>query len=480
MINFFRKYFFELMLVLIILGVLIFSFSTLTTKPRLWTDEGLSIELARDFLLYGKLDVVSSPGVFSDVPFLLQSTGYPMTIMLAVFFKIFGFGLVQARLFALALMIILLILVYWFTKKQFGKTNALLAVFLIATFAPFYGNGRCITGEILGFIFLLFGLNYFLDRRRLWLGGLFLGLAVMTKPSVYLLIIPAVLIVLLIEKRQFFFQAFKLLTGMLPAAFLWIIICLPSFFDTKSWLSIINFYRNPFYPLSTVDNFFANLKFIPQSTTLIYFFILGGLVLWAFFCRQKTEEKDKRFLHFVIIYSALAFMYFLKSPGWLRYLIAVQFLIFILLPEAIKRLTDLGIFSRLHFFDSKKIFYIVIFCLIILQAVQLLFWADLFYSTASIDAINFLNQQGSDKTVGLVNSLEISGLILSEKKYQLIDTLLGLPVIGQDFLAFELSRLPELVVSGPDEVTLNRHQDIIVEFYKLIFDNGRYYVYARK
>src|SRR3989339_674861 len=256
MINFFRKYFFELMLVLIILGVLIFSFSTLTTKPRLWTDEGLSIELARDFLLYGKLDVVSSPGVFSDVPFLLQSTGYPMTIMLAVFFKIFGFGLVQARLFALALMIILLILVYWFTKKQFGKTNALLAVFLIATFAPFYGNGRCITGEILGFIFLLFGLNYFLDRRRLWLGGLFLGLAVMTKPSVYLLIIPAVLIVLLIEKRQFFFQAFKLLTGMLPAAFLWIIICLPSFFDTKSWLSIINFYRNPFYPLSTVDNFF--------------------------------------------------------------------------------------------------------------------------------------------------------------------------------------------------------------------------------
>lgn len=482
MINFFRKYFFELMLVLIVLSVLIFSLSTLTTKPRLWTDEGLSIELARNFSLYGKLDVISSPGIFSGVPFLLQSTGYPMTIALAVFFKIFGLGLVQARLFALALMVILLILIYWFAKKQFGKTNALWAVFLIATFAPFYGNGRCITGEILGFIFFILGLNYFLDRYRLWLSGLFFGLAVVTKPSVYLLIIPAVLIILLIEKRQFFSQALKLFAGMLPAAFLWVVICLPSFFDIKSWLLIVNFYKNPFYPLSAAGNFFANLKFIPQSTTLIYFFILGGLVLGAFFVgkRQKTEDKNKRFLHFVIIYSVMAFAYFLKSPGWLRYLVAAQFLIFILLPEAIKRLTDLSVFSHFHFFDPKKIFYIAMFFLIILQVVQLFCWSDLFYSTASIDAVNFLNRQESDKTVGLINSIGVSGLILSEKKYQILNTLLGLPSLGQDFLAFEQSRLPDLVAAGPDDVILNNHKDTINKFYTLIYDNGKYNVYAKK
>jgi len=156
--DFFKKHIFGLLLALIILGVVIFSVSTLTTKPRLWTDEGLNLELARNFLLYGKLDITVAPGVFSGVSFLLQPTGYPLTVPLAGFFKIFGFGLVQARLAMLGLMAFMLWLVYRFCRRLFGEEAALISMALIATFGPFYGNGRCTTGEIAGFIFLILGL----------------------------------------------------------------------------------------------------------------------------------------------------------------------------------------------------------------------------------------------------------------------------------------------------------------------------------
>ena len=71
MLNFIKKYFFEILLAAVILGVLIFSLPTLTTKPKLWSDEALSIELAQNFLFYGHLDLAVAPGEFSGAPYLL-------------------------------------------------------------------------------------------------------------------------------------------------------------------------------------------------------------------------------------------------------------------------------------------------------------------------------------------------------------------------------------------------------------------------
>src|SRR3989338_2836899 len=85
----------------ILLSVILFSLPNLNTWPRLWIDEAKSIELARNFLNFGKLNIQTAPGEFTDFPEILQTTGYPVTVPLVLFFKIFGYGLAQARIYML-------------------------------------------------------------------------------------------------------------------------------------------------------------------------------------------------------------------------------------------------------------------------------------------------------------------------------------------------------------------------------------------
>ena len=90
--DFLRKHSACLALFLILYCAVFFSLPALVTKPRLWADEAKTIELAKNFLKFGKLDIETAPGEFSGYQHLLQSTGYPLTVPLAGFFKIFGFG----------------------------------------------------------------------------------------------------------------------------------------------------------------------------------------------------------------------------------------------------------------------------------------------------------------------------------------------------------------------------------------------------
>ncbi|MDD4900812.1 MAG: glycosyltransferase family 39 protein [Patescibacteria group bacterium] len=491
MLNFFKKHLFALLLSAIILGVLIFSLPTLTTKPQLWTDEALNIELARNFLSYGRLGLVVEPGVFSDVPFLLQSTGYPLTIALAAVFKIFGFGLAQARLFVLALMIILLVLVYWFAKKLFGKTQALWATLLIATFAPFYGDGRCVTGEISGFIFLIFGL-YFLFyppeqndhlkifNPRQFLAGIFLGLAIVTKPSVYLMLLPAVFITLFFLKRRFYSRAFNVLIGLAPAAFFWLILNVPNFLAKEPWLKIINYYKNPFAPLSVSGNVFLNFAGLPHNTTLIYFFVLLAIIFWAVLKRDVFLKPHQGLLFFFASYGALALIYFFKSPGWLRYLIAVELFTFIILGPALKAILSSLNFKNYWFGNKANLLGAALLFLAAFQTWHLFNGADLFYSDTPERVAEFVQSRSLGKTVGIYNALTIACLISPEKKFQMIDIMLGLPVLGKDFLAAEENKWPDFIVSSPEEALFISHKSAIKKKYELVYSNGGYDVFYLK
>src|SRR3989338_336350 len=191
-----RYFMWRWLLALGFLFMLIFSVRTLTTAPRLWIDEAKNIEIAQSFNTEGKFDMQVAPGQFTNVPYLIQSTGYPVTGSLAVFFRIFGFGLVQARVFMLLWMIATVLVLYRFLKHLFGERAAVLAVLLVVTFASFYDNGRAMMGEIPGFFFLISGLYFWFCRESLPKAGLLLALAVVTTPSVYLLIIPALVLAL--------------------------------------------------------------------------------------------------------------------------------------------------------------------------------------------------------------------------------------------------------------------------------------------
>src|SRR3990167_1320353 len=104
-------------LLVVLLFVGLYSLSTLTTKPAYWYDEAINVELARNFSEFGKLDLVIAPNTFSERGATVGSTGYPVTVPLAGFFKLFCFGLSQARIYMLLWMSALILVFFFIAKK---------------------------------------------------------------------------------------------------------------------------------------------------------------------------------------------------------------------------------------------------------------------------------------------------------------------------------------------------------------------------
>lgn len=451
--------------------VLALSLSTLTTKPKISTDEAVSIELARNFQTDRVLDIKTAPGLFSGLGERLQSTGYPATIPLAAFFRFFGYGLVQARIYMILWMLALLAFLFWLGRRWWGERAGLAAFFLFITFASFYGSGRTVVGEIPGFLFLLVGLHFLFSRERFLWAGFFMGLAVVSKPSVFALVIPALALTYLIEWRKFFRVLAPVAVGMLPAGVLWVFLNLSQPFLKSTWLNLFHFYQNP-YSSSTGVNFIHNLIAIPRSATLVYF---GLLFFGMVAARFVAGNRWKTLYDFVIIYGVLAFIYYLRSPGWLRYLLIAEFLVLFLLPHAL-----FLFFSRCK--EKYPAFlrgnlYLPIFVLAALAVVQCLEMftvSNIFYSDAAKRAAQSVNENFAGKSVGVLNAIEVAIWLKTGGRHLAMD-LTGLPQIGQNPLL--MKDLPEIILSHEGQRFLSEGRAAIESRY-MIFDTvGGYTIY---
>lgn len=451
-------------LVLIFLGVLALSFSTLITKPRLWIDEAKSIELARGFLKFGKLDIETAPREFTGFPELLQSTGYPVTVPLAVFFKLFGYGLAQARIYMLIWMVVALSTAFIVARRLFGDWPALGAVLLIATFASFHDSGRTVVGEIPGFVFLLAGIYFWLIRGEYFGTGLWWGLTVVVKPSVYTWIIPTIFLVFLLEKKDFLKRVSAVAIGMLPAAFGWILLVLDEPFSKLAWVSIGSFYKNPYGVIGATEQIFNNLINAPYSTTLIYF---GFWFVVLFLGRYRLEDwKLKSLYNFALIYSFFAFAYYLRSPGWLRYILVAELLILFLLPQALVVITK-----------RRRLMASLVMLLALIQLFHFFTGADIYYSDAAIRASDFLNEQFPDKSIGVLDSLNLAALIKSRQRF-LVAEMAGLPQLGINPLLRK--PLPEVIASDPDNKFFQEELEVIRNNYDLVKELNGYNIYSLK
>ncbi len=473
---------FFLSVVLIFVGAV--SLWTLSTKPKLWVDEAKGIEMAKSFYESGKLDIEISPGVFSGVSYVLQSTGYPVTLPLALFFGIFGYGLAEARIYMLLWMILGLYVIFFVGKKFFGTKNALLALFLIATFASFYDNGRTVVGEIPGFLFLVSGMYFWIEKRYFYWTGIFWGLAIVAKPSVYLILVPAMIVVLLLERKGFFKKILKIAVGMFPPAVVWIILVFQGLWSRESLLAIFNFYKNP-YGVSIKENMVSNLLNFFHSTTLIYFGILFLAVVLAHYFLK--EERLKPIFNFVIIFAILAFVYYLRSPGWLRYIIAGELLILFLIPVSFKIILErtAGYLPRLKGKINPAFFQVsLIFILIAVQTVHLFAGADIFYSDRDIMASSYLNDTFPEKTIGLADSLSLAIFVPREKRYQTLDeTVIPVSVFNSLYTNPQIfakdAKLEVIVVPAGKKIGESDFQSL-QKNYKLFSEESGYYIYTIK
>ncbi|HEY4510216.1 MAG TPA: glycosyltransferase family 39 protein [Candidatus Paceibacterota bacterium] len=474
----FRNYYVWLAFGLIALGVIIFSLNTLTTKPRLWYDEGLNIEVSRNISYFGKIEVQTSPGNFSGSAVrMFQATGYAVTVPLAAFFKIFGFGPEEARVYMLLWMTAALFAVFYLVKKLAGAEEAFASLLLISTFPPFYDNGRTVIGEVPGFLFLIVG-AYFLIRGKYIRGGLFLGLSIATKASTYIAILPAVAVYFFLAENLRPRKFFHLCVGIIPPMILEVFFVLAHPFSVKSWTDVVSLFVNPYKgSVGLFTYFWRNIISLPKTTTIIYFLVLFAVVATSHIFsvkRRVSEESLKKIFIFSAAYIFFAFIYYLKSPGWLRYLIAAELLVLILFTVYLKQLIVIT-------GSKKRIYYIVLLALVIFQGWYLATHAKIYYSNSEEEVLSVIEGNFPGKSVGVINIPQIASFIAPAEKYQTLK-MVGVEQVGENPLLYDPP--PDVLVFRTDErrltELLKEGERILNERYSDFMTIGRYSIYKKR
>ncbi|KKW22149.1 MAG: hypothetical protein A2W52_01695 [Candidatus Taylorbacteria bacterium RIFCSPHIGHO2_02_49_25] len=457
-------------LLAVLLFINFYSISTLTTKPAYWYDEAINVELARNFADFGKLDLVIAPNTFSGKGATVGSTGYPVTVPLAGFFKLFGFGLSQARIYMLLWMSALILVFFFIAKKLWSVYVAYAGTLLIATFAPFYGNGRSVMGEIPGFLFSLLSF-YFLEQRKWWQSGILLGLAVISKPSIFIFLIPAYALAVLLAGdvwKQKLLNLVKLGASSLLALLPWFIIYAKEISRGGLGEDLLAHFKNPYSEAgaSVLQNISNNLPTLVTSTTLLYFLVLFAAVILSLYLERTLFREYKNLFIFASAYLPLALLQYLKSFGYLRYLIAAELLIFILFLIALPVLVR-WLVSCCHSRgggnpenDIRRKNWVPVFMgmtlavIISVQTVHLFWFSDLYPSEKTQKTFVYLFSEYPQATFGVYNVPQLGSLLPSDKKYQYLSTY-GLSHFGVNPFVVSGDRRPDVIVADADDPALS-------------------------
>ena len=448
-----------------------------TEFPKYWWDEAFTVEIARTFMETGYFDVTVAPNMPSGKAIALNANGFPVSLPLAGVFSLFGVGVIQARVYMVFWIFATILLVYFFLKKLFDTPSALAGILLIVTFASFYGNGRTATGDIPGFFFLVGALYAAFAKERYFLAGLLFGLAAVTKTSVFHMTLPAIAVTLLLfEQKKFLGPLLKVALGSGTIIFLWFALLLPRPYSLMSFQPLVDFYKNPTNKASLLERIPESIPEILFSSTIIYFTILSFLLICAY-RKSAFDSKQKRVVAFTLLYGFLQIIVFLRSPGWIRYLIGIQLLLLMLFYPTVRHLFQLYL-PKITAISEKKALLVSIGTLAILQSVQYLFFSNIFSKPdpeRDARAITALLDTKPGSTIGFYESPEISSLISGHRKYQTV-RVGGNVWAGKDPLSYPPDQLPTYHWNEFDET----YRPILEKYYTRITLDGGTILWKKK
>lgn len=186
----------KLLAILFVGLVLFLALYNLASYPQIWFDEGSHLHVPKTLIRFGVYADYSSEGYRYFGP----SVGIGPTVFLpiAFIFKIFGIGLLQARLVMVVFLLGALYVFYRLGVKLLGPIGAFLALGLVvgSQAISMIEYGRQVLGEVPGLLFLLlaivlwFGLWEKGNILQLGLVGALFGLAMVTKYQYVIIIVP--------------------------------------------------------------------------------------------------------------------------------------------------------------------------------------------------------------------------------------------------------------------------------------------------
>ena len=176
--------------------VMFLALYNLTDYPVTWFDEGSHLHVPKTLVRFGVYADYSSEGFRYYGP----TIGVGPTVMLpiAAVFRLFGIGLLQARLVMALYLLAAVLAFYRLAHGLGGRRLAGVATALLVTSqgVSLLEYGRQVLGEVPGFFFMAAGLALWFvawEKARWWrlvLAGLLLGLATVTKNQYLLVLAP--------------------------------------------------------------------------------------------------------------------------------------------------------------------------------------------------------------------------------------------------------------------------------------------------
>lgn len=373
----FYKFILFLLLTGLVLGAGLFS---LTGKPAVWFDEGIYLHVGRVLADEGVFGIQVAPGQFEDLSII--SVGYTLIAPQAMVVKFFGASILSARLLMVFFIAGFVLCFFLLARKMYGTKPAFVSVLLLASFAPLYGNGKSVIGEVPGLFFMALGLlflysietdkesgtSYSIKKRYFYslLAGLGLGLSASTKP-VFLVLTGALFVAITVCIRfwkQRLRELLNIAIGFVLPLLVWVST---QFSGDFSIARILEFYSNPYVlQVDIIINFIKinALRFFTESTPIHFAIMLVAGAIF-FIIKQRNKERIYSSEIVIFVFIGLVLAAYLRTPGWYRYLFPAHVMLFLFLPIACMRVESL-IKSRWRFPDRHVAFF-VLFLLSIVQ-----------------------------------------------------------------------------------------------------------------
>ena len=306
-------------------------------------DEAFNLQIPANLVQHGEYGTTYDGGQLFDP---VITTGPTVLLPIAAIFKLFGVGIISARLITYLYCAIAILLLAWISYKLAGWLATLMVVAFVSFLPNFFEFGFKVMGEIPGIVFFLIGMLA-ISRNKGFLGGLLLGLSALTKLSFLISLGPLALFYgtewLWLSKavRKALIQSFlKAIVGFCLPLLMWEGVRLVSLGPSAYWknleefLSLIGIIPGPRHLFAT-SSFSSRLSAIgipydisSRSVILIGVASLGGLMLWVLIAYrasllQGTSNNDGK-LYWLLSASGITFLgwWLLASPSdWWRHLL---------------------------------------------------------------------------------------------------------------------------------------------------------------
>jgi len=229
---------------------------------------------------------------------------FPLFSSIVSVFIILGLGsILSSKLVNVIFSVLILILLYFLTKKLFNKNISYITCLATAFFYPFVWNQVHAMSETVYIFFLVFTLYCLTKKENKWflLAGALTGLSYLTRGTGILLLF-SILIFILISKEKRLFEKIKLLCHVIfsfsAIALLW-------------WIRNYLVMGNPFY-YSQATAFSFNFAHIMSQFTVFEQVFLDILPLSIFIpVTFYTLRSDKKTLTILLTYPVLHILLFL-------------------------------------------------------------------------------------------------------------------------------------------------------------------------